>query len=417
MSRLPDSLYARLVLLLLVALAASYGTMYVLFLAHLDGARATNISRTVRLVELALAARGSQGLPPLPGLRLATAPPDDAIALDPADRPVVARLTAELGRPVHLLSPVSGTMGVWVNLEAGPGQPGWVFVSTRQSYASRSNYLLESLCVGFAVILAGGMVLLWQLLRPIKAVGEALEAVGRGRPVAPLDPVGTPELQTLVLHFNSMMESLRHGEEDRATMLAGVAHDLRTPITRLRLLAELDETPRSAEVQANLQDIERITEQFLLYARGSGNEPAEERDLSLYLEEVIAPYAAQGVQLRCEGAAPRAPVRPGSLRRALVNLIENAVEYGQAPVCVHVQDRPEGARIAVQDAGPGIPAAQRALALRPFTRLSNSRGGTGHCGLGLVIAERIVRDHGGSLELHGAEPAGLVVEICLPHHA
>ncbi len=417
MRRFLDSLYGRLVLVLLVALGASYATMYFLFLAHIDETRASNLARTTRLVELNLQTLTASELPSLKGMRLASSPPADALPVAQSTRAgslLHERLSEELGREVSILSSGGGEPGLWINLRT-PGQgPLWMFVATRKPFLQRNDFILEALLAGFAVFLAGGMVLMWQVQRPIKAVGRALAAVGENWYMAPVPVSGAGEARELSRRFNETVERLRRYEEDRVTMLAGVAHDLRTPITRLRLLMELEEGSRNAQIAANLSDIERITEQFLVYARGIGDEPTEERTLDLFVEEVTAGYESQGVALRCELKGTRAAIRPNSLRRALINLIENALVHGAAPVLVRVSAHADGACIAVEDNGGGIAPGQMELALRPFSRLNPSRGGTGHCGLGLVIASRVAEGHRGTLHLLNRAPRGLVVEIRLP---
>jgi signal transduction histidine kinase len=139
-----------------------------------------------------------------------------------------------------------------------------------------------------------------------------------------------------------------------------------------------------------------------------------ERDIAHFLEEVVAPYAALGVTATCAPAGAIVALRADALRRALINLVENAVEYGQAPILVRCRCDSASVSIAVEDAGSGIEAAQISRAMRPFARLDNSRRGKGHCGLGLVIAARIAEDHGGALTLHNGETDGFVAEIRFP---
>jgi two-component system osmolarity sensor histidine kinase EnvZ len=197
-------------------------------------------------------------------------------------------------------------------------------------------------------------------------------------------------------------------------MLAGVSHDLRTPITRLRLLVELAQGSRNSEMLQNLDDIGRITEQFLDYARGNNNEAFERRDLALFVEEVAAPYGAEGVSVTGAQDDIVLPLRANSLRRALVNLIENAIEYGKAPISVRTFQADGAVSIAVEDSGSGIDPELISYALRPFSRLDHSRGGKGHCGLGLGIAAKIAEEHHGRLELSNSTSGGLVAAIHLP---
>lgn len=422
MKQFIGSLYARLALVFLLALGASFATMYFLFISHLEETRNSNFARSiatqVRLVEELLHSGSAVALPSLNGIKLAQSPPPARLPPDPemAHRlPFLKEyLDKELGRDVELI-PLSGpARGMWIDLDTPLNQPQWVFIAMRKPDSRPGGPLLPALIVGFAVFLGGGMLLLWQIQRPLKRLGKALESVGESRELTMLPVSGAGEIRLLSHRYNSMVERLQRYEEDRSTMLAGVAHDLRTPITRLRLLVELAQNARSEEMQKNLDDIERITEQFLVYARGNDDEEIEPRDLCLFAEEVAAPYASQGVSIVCELRDVVMPVRANSLRRALINLIENALEYGSPPVVVRLSQDSGTAAIAVEDAGAGIPQNQISRALRPFSRLDGARGGKGHCGLGLGITAKIAEAHQGMLELHNRAGGGFTATIRLP---
>lgn len=422
MRRFAQSLYARLALVLLLALGASYATMYFVFVSQMEDARATNFARSiatqVRLVEELLQARPGSEFPALKGLRLAPEPPSTAEAASATNARQMSllkqRLAEDLGRPIAIEASSGPEDGLWIDLQGTGDENRWMFVAGRKPRSHRGDPLLFSLLAGFGVFFAGGMVLLWQIQGPLKRLGLALEGVGQ-LPVPTKLPVeGAGEARVLSERYNDMVERLQQFEEDRATMLAGVAHDLRSPITRMRLHVELEQGSRREAMMQNLEDIARITEQFLVYARGSGVEPVEHRDVGLFAEEVAAGYADRGVSVACECNAVRGAVRANSLRRALINLIENAIEYGSSPVIVRTSGSAQCVTIGVEDAGPGIEPSQITQALRPFTRLDNSRGGTGHCGLGLVIASKIAQEHRGALHLRNREGGGFVAEIRLP---
>jgi two-component system osmolarity sensor histidine kinase EnvZ len=420
MSRFLRSLYARLALVLLLALGASFATMYFLFQGRLADTRDQHLARAlaaqVSLVEAVLRAEPTPDLSRLGGLTLARARP--GAGRDPHPEALASlrqALIEELGREVELVPGYPPGSGFWLNIRASSGQPAWLLIpAPPHSHPRRSDSILTALLVGFAVFFAGGLALLWQVQRPLKRLGEALEAVGQStRPIL-LPLLGAGETRALGQRYNDMVERLQCYEEDRATMVAGVAHDLRTPITRLRLIVELGGGARSGEMLGNLDDIERITEQFLVYSRSADDEASEERDLDLFIQEVAAPYSDRGVATLCEAGGPPVAMRTTSLRRALVNLIENALEYGTPPVTVRTGRNDEHVCIVVEDAGVGIPADQIRRAVRPFTRLDTSRGGKGHCGLGLVIVARVAEAHGGALELRNREGGGFVAEIRWP---
>ncbi|HEX8987476.1 MAG TPA: ATP-binding protein [Rhodocyclaceae bacterium] len=421
MAHLRDSLTLRLALVLLVALAVSYGTMYALFLSHLDETRLNSFSRTiavqVRLLEEFLETRPAAELPALKGLRIAAALPPQ-LKPDDAERTQRAalikdRLDGELERPVQVIAALSPEAGLWVDLHP-PGQATqWLFLPTPRLVYRRSDSLVVALVVGFLVVFVGGMLLLWQVQRPLERLARAFEAIGPAAPPQQLDVGGVGISRIVIERYNEMAARQRRYEEDRAIMLAGVAHDLRSPITRLRLLLELEQGGRQAEFQQNLGEIERITEQFLAFASGYDDEEASPHDLRLFALEVAAPFRERGVTVAAGPADIIAEVRPNALRRALINLIENALEYGAAPVEVGVREEGNEVVLGVRDGGAGIAEADMARALRPFTRLDGARGGKGHCGLGLAVVGQIAESHGGRLRLRRLEPAGFVAEIRL----
>lgn len=422
MRRFAGSLYAHLTLVLLIALGASFATMYFLFLSHLEDTRNSNFARSlvaqVQLVEELLRTRSATELPAIAGIRIARTAPSPASNPDSETArrlPLLkGRLSEELHRNVEVVAATNPVTGLWINLSPTADQMQWMFIPTLKPHSRSGDPLLRVLLVGFAVFFAGSMALLWRIQRPLKRLGNALEMVGQPRGLATLPVTGTGEIRILAERYNDMVERLHRYEEDRATMIAGVAHDLRSPLTRLRLLVELTQGPRIGEMLQNVDDIERITEQFLDYARGNNEERIEQRDLDLFVEEVAAPYAEQGVSIVGEKSNVVLSMRSNSLRRALLNLIENAIEYGRPPVTVRISREGKHVSIAVEDAGDGIDPGQISRALRPFSRLDSSRGGKGHCGLGLVIVSKIAEEHGGELELRNLDGRGFVAAIRLP---
>ncbi|MHB1591706.1 MAG: ATP-binding protein [Sulfuricella sp.] len=422
MRRFAGSLYAHLTLVLLIALGASFATMYFLFLSHLEDTRNSNFVRSVvaqvRLVEELLRARPASEFPAIAGIRVARTAPSPTSNPDSKTTRrlpfLKGRLSEELHRNVEVVASTNPVTGLWINLSTPADHTQWMFIPTHKSHSRLGDPLVRVLLVGFAVFFAGSMALLWRIQRPLKLLSKALEMVGQPRGLATLPVTGAREIRVLAERYNDMVERLHRYEEDRAMMLAGVAHDLRSPITRLRLLVELTQGPRIGEMLLNIDDIERITEQFLDYARGNNDERIEQRDLDFFIEEVCAPYAEQGVSIVGEKSNVVLSIRSNSLRRALMNLIENAMEYGRPPITVRISREDKHVTIAVEDSGNGIDPDQISRALRPFSRLDSSRGGKGHCGLGLVIASKIAEEHGGELELRNLDGRGFVAAIRLP---
>ncbi|HKL54629.1 MAG: ATP-binding protein [Roseovarius sp.] len=245
-------------------------------------------------------------------------------------------------------------------------------------------------------------------LRPITRLARAAEAFGRGRH-EPYRPAGAIEVRAAGNAFLDMRARIERQIEQRTLMLSGVSHDLRTPLTRLKLgLSMLDHEDR-IPMEQDVADMERLLDEFLAFARGAQEGAPVTLDPVALVERIVedcqrADISAELVEVKGEGLVP---LREGGIRRAVENLINNAVRYGsKAELSVLLTDR--ALRIRVEDDGPGIPAARREEALKPFARLEPARNqnrGTG-VGLGLSIAMDIARAHGGTLRLGESQRLG-----------
>jgi two-component system osmolarity sensor histidine kinase EnvZ len=215
--------------------------------------------------------------------------------------------------------------------------------------------------------------------------------------------------------FNRMAANLQSMERERAMVLAGISHDLRTPLSRLRLALEMSGADTSATdaMISDIDEIDAIIGQFLDFARGT-DEQKEEHDLAELLAELTEHYARIGKDVRLV-SHPVAPFRFArmAVRRAVANLVDNALRYAGEPVEIEVLTRNPSVAIEVRDQGPGIPANEVERLKRPFTRLDDSRSGAGGAGLGLAIVERTAQAHGGSLELASRAGGGLVARLVL----
>jgi two-component system, OmpR family, osmolarity sensor histidine kinase EnvZ len=245
-------------------------------------------------------------------------------------------------------------------------------------------------------------------LRPIKRLARAAEAFGRGR-ILPYSPAGATEVRAAGAAFVDMRNRIERQIETRTLLLSGVSHDLRTPLTRLRLsLSMLDDEEREA-MERDVDDMQRMIDAFLNFAKGDGEDDSQEVDPVELVKTVVedAQRGGQQVALVVAEGTGKVHLRPIAVRRALENLIGNAVRYGcRAEVSVQLTDK--SLRIRIEDDGPGIPEDRRADAQRPFTRLDQSRNqdkGSG-VGLGLAIATDIARSHGGVLRLGISEKLG-----------
>jgi len=271
-----------------------------------------------------------------------------------------------------------------------------------------------------AAILMGliGFVFLRNQLRPIRRLARAAEAFGRGERVD-LRIAGATEVRAAAQAFLDMRDRIEAQIEQRALMLSGVSHDLRTPLTRARLaLSLMDDQPEAAEVLADLAQMEALIERYLDFVRDGAQEPEADVDLAALVAERVAAAVRGGgaVRMRPAPALPGLRLRPALLARALDNLIGNALRYGDRAE-VWIEPAPGGLAICVEDNGPGIPAERRSEALRPFARLDPSRRADGGVGLGLAIAADAMRAHGGRVELdagQGPGLGGLLARLVLP---
>ena len=286
---------------------------------------------------------------------------------------------------------------VWIEL-ISPLEPVWLRAElpTMRGWPPEPTLLMVGLAG--AVIITGVVYLLVEVERPLRGLERALSRVGEGSDPPAVPMRGAPEVQRITSRFNAMVLRLAANRRERATMLAGIAHDLRAPITRLQFrlsMPRLNDGDKQ-RCSGDLDALERITGQFLLYAGGGESEALVSCPLDQWLAEVVAGYSPEQLQLQLE--AIHAAVRPVALGRAVANLINNAFTYGKPPVVVHLRDNEADVFIDIWDQGEGIPADQWDRARQPFQRLDEARGEQGHCGLGLAIVNHVIQRHGGTLE-------------------
>ena len=295
----------------------------------------------------------------------------------------------------------------WLSREsAGPGR-------------SVTNTLLVWLAV-LALATLGALLLSVRLIaRPLATLAQDIGRQHGALQALPLPPGASAEVQALVLAFNRLAEQAQAQAQARQQLLAGVSHDLRTPLARLRLRVETQcDEPVAQALTADLQALERIVNQFLAYVQGdSGALQGHPVPLADAVEEAVGPYVDQGqpVSLALEGGdALERPVSDLAVQRLLANLIDNALAYGQPPVEVQVRAGPRGVELRVTDQGPGMSEAEFLRAQRPFVRLGQARGQLGHCGLGLAIVARLGQQLGGRLEAVRDSDGRFSVSLHLP---
>jgi signal transduction histidine kinase len=254
-------------------------------------------------------------------------------------------------------------------------------------------------------------------MRPITRLAAAAERLGIEGNVSMLQETGAPEMRAAARAFNEMQLRLRRLIDDRTQMLAAISHDLKTPITRLRLRAEFIEEPALQEkMLADLAEMEAIVASTLAFARSDArSEGSEAVDLADMLQSLAEARADSGALVGYEGPAHlTVKARPVALRRALSNLIDNAIKYGtSAHVALRIEDRQ--AVVEIDDEGPGIATDQMELVFRPYYRLEGSRSReTGGVGLGLSIARAVIRAEGGEIALTNRAEGGLRASVTLP---
>ena len=297
--------------------------------------------------------------------------------------------------------------GRWLNVAVAPppGAPwGVTFLM---------SFILSAIGTASVAVFMGR-----RIARPMRHLAAAAGQLGRGEDVEPLPEAGPSDVRATIRAFNLMRERLDRYVRDRMAMLAAVSHDLRTPITSLRLHAELvDDVDTSRKMIGALDEMQRMTEEMLAFVRADLRRERTERvDLAALVDSVVADLADLGHAVSAE-VSERIVVgaRPTALRRALRNLLENAAIYGGPATARIVRVEGGCVTVVIEDKGPGIPVGERERVFEPFVRLEESRSrDTGGTGLGLAIARSIVRAHGGDIQLENIVDGGLRVTVVLP---
>lgn len=471
MRLLPRSLSGRLGLVLLTVLVAAQLLSAWIMLrdrgqAMYETVQSDMVARTAGIVRLldALPAAERRSLVPLlntPETRVALAA--DALAMEGGGEPaadatgrVAAALRQRLGpgREVRVslrdesalpsgpppgmaamhrrhMEQMGGMAGPWAYLHGVQALARGYFIQVRladgtwvrferripEGLFDRPTRLLLTLAVLLASVVLLSLLAVRWVVRPLHRLRGAAEALGRDINRPPLAEAGPLEVAETARAFNTMQRRIRSFVEDRARILAAVSHDLKTPLTRLRLRAELlDDEALRDKVLEDLADMETMVAATLDFMRGvEAGEESRRVDLMALLETVAENAREAGGRVSLAGAVG-APVvaRPTALKRCLVNLVDNAVRYGGGAE-ITAAEIPGAVRVVVADDGPGIPEALLEQAFEPFYRIDGSRARhTGGTGLGLGIARNIARAHGGELTVRNRDGGGLEAELVLP---
>jgi len=291
-----------------------------------------------------------------------------------------------------------------------------IFVPRKRLFSS-TTYLFVIWMAGTSLLLfAIATMFMRNQVRPIRRLSAAVEDFGKGRDVPNFKPEGATEIRRAAAAFERMRGRINNALTQRTEMLAGVSHDLRTPLTRMKLqLALLEETPKVEDLKQDLREMELMVEEFLAFARGDGTEAVKECDLAKLIAGVTrsASSLKKEVTLKTSGDL-NILVRPNAIRRCITNLVVNACTHADN-ITVTAERRSTLVEICVDDDGPGIPEFEREAVFKPFYRLDSSRNPqTGGTGLGLSIARDLARGGGGDVELDDSPHGGLRAKIRLP---
>jgi two-component system osmolarity sensor histidine kinase EnvZ len=290
-------------------------------------------------------------------------------------------------------------------------------VTARKRLFSYTTYVFVLWMVGSSLVLfAVAMMFMRNQIRPVRRLAEAAESFGKGLDVPDFKLEGGAEVRMAAAAFKVMRARIERQITQRTEMLAGVSHDLGTVLTRMKLaLAMMGDGPETAALKTDVADMEKMVEVYLAFARGEGAEAVEDTDLSALVEEAVGSIQPGKAHIeRDVPAGLHMPLRPQSLKRALVNLLSNAARYGHT-IAVAAAKRNGAAVVTIDDDGPGIPDDQLEAVFKPFYRLDPSRNlQTGGTGLGLAIARDAVRRHGGDLTLSRSPMGGLRATLRLP---
>ncbi|KXV10151.1 histidine kinase [Caballeronia megalochromosomata] len=424
MRRAIDTLFGRLVVIVIGMLVLSHVAWFAIIRFERDNVQTRfAVEEAVFLVEAVrqhVANTPDQPLPPRVRV-VPLASPEVPRQPDENMPPPLQRFVEDLkdrlpdGTDVRLSEP-GGPPSVWVH---GVKDTGWVVVPVQPLRPPRSrDRMLVWLALIFSTAVLAALFGAWQLQYPLRSLAQAVGRFGRGQPTPPVPERGPRELRQLTHGFNQMVREVSQTESDRAVMLAGVAHDLKTPLARLRLRAEMmdDEKMRDGVVR-DVDSMAHIVDQFLVFAhdRPDGSEPVpvdEQCERIARAYRAVSP-GAQPIRLKLE-AGPAFALPAATLDRLLSNLLDNAHAYGAPPVVIETRRESKGWVLSVSDHGKGIAPEDLIKASRPFVRLDPARGGSGHSGLGLAIVERLARRVGGECEVGNRAEGGLQVAMTFP---
>lgn len=432
MKLFPGSLFWRTLVVLVVALVASQAAAFLLFRHQVQQPRmGMGVGQFVSHLKTISAALESLS-PEASRAFIARLGEREGIRVHPVRGDEPGRPAPDVPGLRLFRDRIQGLFGPGTEVFIRPGTPGvlWVRLPTSNAHywvgfprnrvdRGDSDALLYWIFAGVAIAIAATALIAWRLNSPLARLARAAEELGRGKDPPPVPESGPTEVSAVAKAFNRMKERLKANERERTTFLAGVSHDLRTPLARLRLDVEMLGGKVDADTQkgmvADLEDMNAIIDQFIDFARSEATEPYSPVDLAQLARECAERAARAGTAIRCElDEVPPLMARPLAISRMVANLVQNAVKHGGGEVQVSVRRADGEVRLAVSDRGPGIAAAEVERLKEPFTRRDGARSGQSGAGLGLAIVSRIAKAHGARFDLLARDGGGLVAQVVFP---
>ena len=427
------SLFARSFLLIALLVVASLIVSLAILRAYQREPLAAELSRqTGSIVNLTRAAlinadpekriRLLREISDMEDIRVYAASPGETLEPMPGE-PLLSRVAQlvrlMLGERTRFAWARDGVEGFWVSFFIDEDEY-WIALPRERVLPDETPEWIGWGALTLVLSLLAAWLIASRITGPLSQLARAARLFGGGVMPEPLPEEGPRELRTVAAAFNRMTSDLASMERERTIVLAGISHDLRTPLSRLRLALEMSgaDEPTRAGMSTDIEEMDQVIGQFLDFARGE-DEKDEAVDLDALLGDVLDHYALLGrnVTLLGEPQAGTWQLRRLSVRRAVINLVDNALRHAGEPVQISAHRTGDVAVLEVLDRGPGIPQGEAERLKRPFTRLSESRSGAGGAGLGLAIVERIARAHGGSLDLVPRDGGGLVARLLLKRAA
>lgn len=432
---LPKSLFGRNVLLFVVLIVVVQMTMLVAFYQVVQKPRSEQLA-VVAAVHIGVLKTALTSLTPEQRItylndinaksvmQVALTSPEEIAAtsatapVNPLVQSFLVEMRKQMPPATKVVWVTGGKPELWVSFQVDQSAY-WFKVSGERFTREFSN--ISILLTGIYGVLAfvAAYLLQRRLNQPLRQLVRAATQIGQGNVSEPLPEDAPSEIAAVSRSFNQMAHNLRRMDEERAVMLAGVSHDLRTPLTKLQLgvamlSAEHDDDLKQGMAR-HINEINTIIEQFVDFARIGSDEELSHFDLNEMLMNLVGDFAAQQVHFEVDLVPlPAVHMRPIAIYRMLNNLMRNAAYYGKQGLAVKTRLNGEQLRISILDRGPGIPAHETERVKQAFTRLDEGRSAVSGSGLGLAITERIARLHGGELQLLPRFEGGLEAVVCLP---